>query len=483
MGGWRAKPASARCLAGSQWSSDPVIQLQQQTRHLECKVQHVQSLKRGAKEGRLLFFSLSSPSLPPSHSCSLATHTAQPSTHSPPSSLLLLSCFPSHSHSNSHSHNTPTVNQSNKPASSRPSVSFPTPLLNPLKSIKASEFLVPPGLLSSSPVGRKRRRHQSHSYSRTPARLNPNMNVLLSPQPPLFQHPREANRISPSRSLSPFHNMATTSRKRKADEDGDEMSLSPRSSPSASSRQLQRPLKKVRSNELVGRPLSLPRMLETLEPTSVRALLVRICERHPEIGQEVINSAPRPTVAAAHGVLQEYQEKMKAAIPYGETSADYTYYRVKAPLTALIDALLDFTPQYLPPNETQTTVSLQYLDGATKIIHALPDWEPQQYRHHKENAYDEISKAWALVINEAAKRGGGLSLHTGGWDQTLAKHHEISGGRMGTAMNSMATSVSWMAHGGSSNGQQPGNPPSDPNSILNQLMSGTYGAPVRVGPW
>ncbi|KZL68648.1 tethering factor for nuclear proteasome sts1 [Colletotrichum incanum] len=308
------------------------------------------------------------------------------------------------------------------------------------------------------------------------------MNVLLSPQPPLFQHPHEANRISPSRSLSPFHNMAT-SRKRKADEDGDEMSLSPRSSPSASSRQLQRPSKKVRSNELVGRPLTLPRLLETLDPTALRTVLERICERHPDIGQEVVSSAPRPTVAAAHGVLQEYQEKMKAAIPYGETSPDYTYYRVKAPLIALIDALLDFTPQYLPPNETQTTVSLQYLDGATKIIHALPDWEPQQYRHHKENAYDEISKAWALVINEAAKRGGGLSLHTGGWDQILAKHHEISGGRMGTAMNAMATSVSWMAHGGSSNGQQPGTPSSDPNSILNQLMSGTYGAPVRVGPW
>ncbi|WYZ41433.1 hypothetical protein EsH8_V_000328 [Colletotrichum jinshuiense] len=272
-----------------------------------------------------------------------------------------------------------------------------------------------------------------------------------------------------------------SNRKRKADEDGDEMSLSPRSSPSASSRQLGRPSKKVRSNELVGRPLALPRLLETLDPTQLRTVLERICERHPDIGREVVSSAPRPTVDAAHGVLQEYQEKMKASIPYGETSAEYTYYRVKAPLTALIDALLDFTPQFLPPNEIQTTVSLQYLDGATKIIHALPDWETHQYRHHKENAYDEISKAWALVINEAAKRGGGLSLHTGGWDQTLAKHHEISGGRMGTAMNAMAAGVSWMAN--NSNGQQPGNSSSDPNSILNQLMSGTYGAAVRVGPW
>ncbi|CRK38069.1 hypothetical protein BN1723_018671, partial [Verticillium longisporum] len=85
---------------------------------------------------------------------------------------------------------------------------------------------------------------------------------------------------------------------------------------------------------------------------------------------------------------------MKEAMPYGESSAEYTYYRVKAPLTALIEALLDFTPQYLPPIETQTTVSLEYLDLATDIIHGLPDWELQQYRHHKDAAYDEISKAW-----------------------------------------------------------------------------------------
>jgi protein Cut8 len=43
----------------------------------------------------------------------------------------------------------------------------------------------------------------------------------------------------------------------------------------------------------------------------------------------------------------------------------------------------------------------------------------------------------------------------------------------------MSTSVSWM--GSNTNSASGGS--SDSNSILNQLMSGTYGAPVRVGPW
>jgi protein Cut8 len=269
-----------------------------------------------------------------------------------------------------------------------------------------------------------------------------------------------------------------TTRKRKADDDGDE-TMSPQSSPAISSRALARPSKKVRGNELIGRPLSLPRLLETLDTQQLRTVLERICERHPDIGHEVVSGAPRPTVSSALDLLDGYMTKLKEAAPYGESSPEYTYYRVKDSLVGLIDALSDFTPQFLPPIETQPNKSLQFLDGATNLIHKLPDWDPQAYRHHKENAYEEISKAWALVIDEAAKRGGGFNLHSGGWDRTLSQHNEQSGGRLARAINAMVNNVGWMGpngNGGSSN-------PADSNSILDQLVSGSFGAPVRVGPW
>lgn len=260
-------------------------------------------------------------------------------------------------------------------------------------------------------------------------------------------------------------------RKRKADDDGDE-SMS--TSPSISHRPLARPSKKVRNNDAIGRPLALPRLLETLDTNQLRTVLERICEQHPDIGQEVVSGAPRPTAESAISVLQEYQEKLKAAVPYGESSPEYTYQRVKDALVALLDALSDFTPQFLPPIETQATRSLQYLNGATNFVHDLPDWEPQAYRHHKENAYEEISKAWALVINEASKRAGGFNLHTSGWDATLNRHNARSGGRLASAVSAMGENVGWMGSNAQANEQ---------NSILNQLMSGTYGSPVRVGPW
>lgn len=277
--------------------------------------------------------------------------------------------------------------------------------------------------------------------------------------------------------VSPFHTMAT--RKRKADDDGDE-AMSVQSSPAISNRALSRPSKKVRAqNDIIGRPLNLHRLLETLDTSQLRTVLERICERHVEIGQEVISGAPRPSVNSALSVLQGYQDKLKAALPYGDSSAEYTYYRVKEALIALIDALMDFTPQFLPPIETQPSKSLQFLDGATNFIHELPDWQPHAYRHHKNSAYEEISKAWALVINEASKRAGGFNLHSADWDQKLSQHNERSSGRLAGAINAMAESVGWM--GQNSNGGS--GPSPDQNSILNQLMSGSYGAPVRVGPW
>ncbi|RDA93641.1 hypothetical protein CP533_4852, partial [Ophiocordyceps camponoti-saundersi (nom. inval.)] len=295
------------------------------------------------------------------------------------------------------------------------------------------------------------------------------MDVLLSPQPPVFPLQRDNYRLSPQRSVSPMHGMAP--RKRKADADGDE-TMSPLSSPAASTRPLARPMKKSRTNDIVGRPLALPRLLETLDASQLRAVLARICEQHPQIGHEVTAGAPRPSVPSVLDVLQDYLDKLKAAFPYGQSSADYTYYRIKEPMVAFTDALTDFTPQFLPPSESQPTKSLQYLDGATKLVHELPNWESQAYRHHKDGAYDELSRAWALVINEAGKRGGGINLHSGGWDQTLSRHNEQSGGRLGQAMSAMGSNVGWMA---SNNVQQP--------SILNQLISGAYGSAVRHQTW
>ncbi|KAF2461621.1 nuclear envelope protein Cut8 [Lineolata rhizophorae] len=316
------------------------------------------------------------------------------------------------------------------------------------------------------------------------------MNSVIPSQPQFAPHLLQNLRLSPSRSLSAPTGMSNRL-KRKADDDGssgdgdDRMSASPSNSPAMAQRTIVPPAgrttKRMRTN-ISGHPLSLPRLLETLSADDMRTVLRSICERHADVGAEVVTTAPRPSVASALEVLGKYEAAFRQAFPFGcRNSSDYTYNRVRQPLLDLLEALKDFTPHFLPPNESQTATSFNYLDGATELIHRLPDWESYLHNRHKQDAYEEIGKAWALVIKEAAKRGGGIQLQYGGWDQKLAKHNEVSGGRMQDAVNELRSSIGWMGGEGASasHGMSAGG---DISSIRQQLLNGTYGRgyPMRA---
>ncbi|GAB1191589.1 Tethering factor for nuclear proteasome sts1 [Aspergillus pseudonomiae] len=312
------------------------------------------------------------------------------------------------------------------------------------------------------------------------------MNSLVA-TPPVPPHFYEYSRLSSPRPMS-TPTYTPNSRKRKADDDGNDhdgrMSASPTSSPAFTPRSLpSRNLKRARPN-VSGRPLSLPRLLETLDTDALRGVLRSMCERHPGLVDEVVHTAPRPSVSSALQVLRNYQSTLQSSFPLGGNPAsDYAYNRVRQPLSNLLDALSDFTPHFLPPNETQPSLSLNYLDGATEIIHALPRWHTPQNNIERDSAYDEICKAWILVIREAAKRGGGIQLQYGGWDQKLAKHNQNSGGKLQAAVNELGVSLGWMHGPETQTHASPGG--NDFGSIREQLLSGTYGlgTPVKVGPW
>jgi protein Cut8 len=282
------------------------------------------------------------------------------------------------------------------------------------------------------------------------------------------------------------------SRKRKADDDenidGDTlMSRSPSASPLLANGSLPQGhrvrSKRMRSN-LSGRQLNLPRLLQTLGQDELRSLVQNICDRHPDLNTEITNTAPRPGVDAVLGVLGQYEAALRAAFPFGgRESSDYAYNRVRQPLAEFLDALRDYIPTFLPPNEPQTGLSLKFLDAATSLIHRIPEFESYQNNRVKIEAYEELSRAWAVVIQEAAKRGGGIQLRMGEWEQKLAKHHRDSSNRMEEAVRQFQDSLNWLAE--QQNNAQESSNSSDQNSIRQQLLNGTFGMgdSVRIGPW
>lgn len=293
-------------------------------------------------------------------------------------------------------------------------------------------------------------------------------------------HRARTNPVAPV--LSPASTMS--GRKRKADDDVEDerMSQSPSNSPALSSRPPPRSMQKRMRSNISGRPLPLPRLLETLSPDDMRNLLQSICQRHPDIGNEVVTTAPRPSTQSTLEVLARYETAFRAAFPFGgSSSSDYAYNRVRSELTELLESLKDFTPHFLPPNEQQAATSLAFLDGATDVIHRLPNWDTYQHNRHKQEAYEEMAKAWAMVIREAAKKAGGMQLLYGGWDQKIAKHNEISGGKMQEAANELRGGLGWMA---AETPATPAGGQADAMSIRQQLLSGSYGSSsASIGAW
>ncbi|CZT20332.1 related to Tethering factor for nuclear proteasome STS1 [Ramularia collo-cygni] len=290
------------------------------------------------------------------------------------------------------------------------------------------------------------------------------------------------SRLSPSRDAYNQHHAAAnmSSRKRKASEEPVDHDMSP--SPSASPHNSSRPriTKRTRTGAANGRPLALPRLLETLSADQMRQLLQNVCDQHPDLQHEIVTRAPRPSIESTLSVLSRYENAFRESFPLGNrTTSDYAYNRVRHHLLQLIEAVREYTPHFLPPHETQDAQSLTYLDSVTNMIHRLPDWDTYLHQRHKDEAYDEIAKAWALVIREAAKRAGGFHLQFGGWDHKLVEHNQKSRGRMEEAVNELKAATGFLAQNTASPGTQGAS--DERASIRQQLFSGTYGQQLGVG--
>ena len=218
--------------------------------------------------------------------------------------------------------------------------------------------------------------------------------------------------------------------------------------------------------------MTVDRLLETLDKESLRAVLKTLSDRNPQLRDEILHLAPRPSVNSTIEVLREYLQKLSSSFPLDPNPrSDYSFDRVRPQWNDLLNALTDFTPHFLPPNESQSSTSLSYLDGVTQIIHELPEWDTAQYNLAKQEAYESISRAWGNVIKESSKRGGGLHLQHGGWEEKLRVHNQKSGGLMQEAYDELGDALGWLR-------PQTGMTPQHSQSrqdVRNQLLSGTYG--------
>lgn len=197
---------------------------------------------------------------------------------------------------------------------------------------------------------------------------------------------------------------------------------------------------KLHSPKATAVPLR--RRLESLGHTQLLDLVENLVQAHPETHQSLRRLVPEITVERALRMLKDYHQRIIDALPYkDDPTGDYAYLRVEPHLRDFFEALADYTAAFLPPHTSETSASSQaliFLDGATELIHSLPEWTSPVNNVLRNRAYHEIAQAWAVIFRASQ---GSLSFVLGeasAWENRLISHNRRAHGRLGEALDSLS---------------------------------------------
>ena len=203
--------------------------------------------------------------------------------------------------------------------------------------------------------------------------------------------------------------LATTLKKRKREDTSDvnlpiNNTISSRKfvHPTASSK-----YKRSKTPKIIGQPLPLHRLIESLDKSNLQKLVQDLIIIHPELQSTMSKIAPKPTIQDSLDLLHEKFNMIISHLPYKcDVESDYSYLRIKPHLQEFLSCVSDFILNYLPPLESNMIHSLQFLEEVTKmIIHNLPNFTNQEFQYTKSTALDQLANCWLIVLSQSDNNG------------------------------------------------------------------------------
>lgn len=194
--------------------------------------------------------------------------------------------------------------------------------------------------------------------------------------------------------------------------------------------------KKIKVPKIIGQQLPPNRIIEVLDKQNLQLLLTNLINLHPELNQDIYNCSPKPTISSSISILSDKVSLVLDSLPYKvDQSSEYAYLRVKPLIEDFLNALSDYTLQFLPPVEPNPINSLEFLDQATSLLHKLPNFKSLSNNYFKIMAYEQISNTWCICLKEFVSNNSSenhfnntlIYLINNNWEQKLKKHNELSG--------------------------------------------------------
>lgn len=191
--------------------------------------------------------------------------------------------------------------------------------------------------------------------------------------------------------------------------------------------------KKTRAatQRILGQPLPTLRVVEVMDKPQLEALVNQLVSLHPELALDINACAQRPSVSSCIVILTQKVEAITAALPYRvDQGSEYAYLRVKPLIEDFLSALSDYTLGFLPPVQTQCTVSLDFLHQATLLLHKLPSFTRLSNNYFRDIAYEQLAHTWCMCLRELISASSAMLGLVGNWEAVVKQHNELSDGKL-----------------------------------------------------
>lgn len=280
--------------------------------------------------------------------------------------------------------------------------------------------------LSLSPDNKRKRRHEEYtSPSKTNNHSSTSATSVPSPHShsPTFATSAAAAASSsdslPTSTFSPSHNQAYHSSSNFA------------AAGLGGTKRTKISVANARVNKGIGKPsISLRRRLDALDRDQLAMLVEHLVDQQPDVAQTVDDLVPHITVPQALGVLKHYQQDLKSHIPLGDPQGDYAFLRVRPQYTSFFVALADYTVSFLECENGDIGKVLEFLDGATALVHDSPRWNSASNNQLLQRAYQELEQAWLQALEKASDNSPFAVMAGAAWDSRFQAHCEKSKGAM-----------------------------------------------------
>ncbi|KAG0174032.1 Tethering factor for nuclear proteasome sts1 [Apophysomyces sp. BC1034] len=191
-------------------------------------------------------------------------------------------------------------------------------------------------------------------------------------------------------------------------------------------------------------------LLATMDKDKLIDLIHSLLLAHPEVREDIVTYIPPPTIPSATAALSDLERRLADSFPYnrhGPRRDDYTFSRVREPLTGLIDTVAQYA-NHFTSTAVFPTICFSFLDLATHVAHRLPTWENEDHNQLKRELYHDLNDCWKKAIVTAASKMRERESYSpqtvSEWAKSLAQHNSYTEGLFTDAVHEFTKQLGFM---------------------------------------